>query len=635
MERRKIPGKPWRSSQPTMEAIERKKNRWCVTYTKHIKQKRKVYQDGFLDHFIITNKVTTITQLSISAQFLSFRNPSFWSPSLFNFRFRIYRDGSDCLLNSLQVVLFDESEKLLECKVLKDEDIVSSGESLTFNSYLVDVGDPEGAHAPVPGRDKKKQERVPGLMHRQKFRSPSISSEFRKSELQKYEAPKNAKDTGKLGRTEWQVLYTTQVSKKAKAYHDGFLRVANCGSLQRQIMLYDTSRKLLTSRFLKKDEIVASNGSLSMDGHLVDIGEAVEDRSPLVNVPDDQSKNTNMMHERQNGSKSRPVYVEDVKWSDDQKLEEAVLSANKTTHTTTEWEVMYTSQMTQKAKKYHDGFLKLEIRGSLGRQVKLYDASWNVLESRHLKKDEQISSGRSIAFGAHLVDVGELKGDNQLREDSYAPGNDSNTGHKPDRVQDARLRSDNYNAKANSQVHEFPKVYSNSSSLINPERIKFVETVTIKQPLRDGCLNWNGFSTIVMVGIGLAASQILSILKKPPQKSGAAAGCINENQKTLVSPNQVLQASPKRASKLFSNEVASENLTDASGKRSRLPSGTEDSHSSQKCDLGMQDTRSSDEDFPPTSETAVTRDGGADGESDNCQQLNTESEELPSFDLGF
>ncbi|CAN1254528.1 hypothetical protein LINPERPRIM_LOCUS8678 [Linum perenne] len=581
-----------------MESIERKKNRWCITYTKHIKQKRKVYQDGFIDHFVITNKV----------------------------------------------VLFDEFEKVLECRVLKDEDTVSSGETLTFNSYLVDVGDPEGVHALPSGRDKKMQERVPSLAHRQKFRSP-ISSEFRRTELHKYEAPKNAKDTVKLGPTEWQVLYTTQVSKKAKTYHDGFLRLASCGSLQRQVMLYDTSRKLLTSRFLKKDETVAPGGSLSMDGHLVEIGEAVEDRSPLVNIPAEQrgcyaNGKTRMMPERQNCSKSSTIAVEDIEGSDEQKLEGAVLSANK------KWQVMYTSQMTQKAKKYHDGFLKLETRGSLGRQVKLYDASWNVLESRHLKKDERIRSGESVTFGAHLVDVGELKGDNELPQDSITPENDSNIGRKPGRLHNACLRPNNNKAKGllnvfevasvyltgNSQVDDLPRADSKSSSLTKLERTKFVETVAINQPLRDAC-------------------QILSILKKPPQKSGAA-GCISVDQKALASSIQVLQASPDGTSMLLPNQGASQKPTgeqlnnnktnyfdsrkENTGICSRLPSGTEASHSSKKygvSDVERQETttKSSGEDFPPTSETAVTR----YGESNSSEQLYIDSEELPSFDLGF
>lgn len=34
---------------------------------------------------------------------------------------------------------------------------------------------------------------------------------------------------------EWQVMYTTQVTQKAKKYHDGFIRLAIIGSLQRQV----------------------------------------------------------------------------------------------------------------------------------------------------------------------------------------------------------------------------------------------------------------------------------------------------------------------------------------------------------------------------------------------------------------
>lgn len=41
-------------------------------------------------------------------------------------------------------------------------------------------------------------------------------------------------------------------------------------------MLYDTSKKLLVSRFLKKDEVIRSGELLAFDTHLVDIGESEE-----------------------------------------------------------------------------------------------------------------------------------------------------------------------------------------------------------------------------------------------------------------------------------------------------------------------------------------------------------------------
>lgn len=40
-----------------------------------------------------------------------------------------------------------------------------------------------------------------------------------------------------------------------------------------QILLYDDCGKLLDSRFLKKDEVIETGGTLTFDTHLVDIGE--------------------------------------------------------------------------------------------------------------------------------------------------------------------------------------------------------------------------------------------------------------------------------------------------------------------------------------------------------------------------
>ncbi|CAI0408789.1 unnamed protein product [Linum tenue] len=141
-------------------------------------------------------------------------------------------------------MLLDEFEKLLECRVLKDEEIVSSCESLTFNSYLVDVADPEGHHVTVPGfRREIRRCRSVDLVSRL-GRSSDVpllilvvkvvcSSDFRKSELQKYEAPNNGKDTVTLGAAEWQVMYTSQMTQKAKKYHDGYMKLENRGSLGR------------------------------------------------------------------------------------------------------------------------------------------------------------------------------------------------------------------------------------------------------------------------------------------------------------------------------------------------------------------------------------------------------------------
>jgi len=48
----------------------------------------------------------------------------------------------------VQVALYDECETLLECRLLKNDETVISGESLVFNGYLVDIGDQEGDKKP-------------------------------------------------------------------------------------------------------------------------------------------------------------------------------------------------------------------------------------------------------------------------------------------------------------------------------------------------------------------------------------------------------------------------------------------------------------------------------------------------------
>lgn len=44
----------------------------------------------------------------------------------------------------MQLFLYDDGEKLLECRILKKDEVVSCGETLTFNAYLVDVNGAEG-----------------------------------------------------------------------------------------------------------------------------------------------------------------------------------------------------------------------------------------------------------------------------------------------------------------------------------------------------------------------------------------------------------------------------------------------------------------------------------------------------------
>ncbi|XP_013608852.1 PREDICTED: uncharacterized protein LOC106315613 isoform X8 [Brassica oleracea var. oleracea] len=136
------------------------KKRWIAMYTKHLTQKRKVYHDGFLDlHF--TRK---------------------------------------------KVLLYDEADNLLESRMLKANEVVDSGERLTFQAYLVDVCEPSNpsehsVHQPKPfavlrPNFKKSspysQDKKPNLAH--SFASKNLSPShkmirvFKERELHKFAA---------------------------------------------------------------------------------------------------------------------------------------------------------------------------------------------------------------------------------------------------------------------------------------------------------------------------------------------------------------------------------------------------------------------------------------------------------------
>nr|XP_009782731.1 PREDICTED: protein ZGRF1-like isoform X2 [Nicotiana sylvestris] len=118
--------------------------KWSVTYTKHLKQKRKVYHDGFLELQSSNHKA----------------------------------------------MLYDDCEKLLGIKILKNDDDVKTGETLPFDSYLVDIGDPHGDYKPIPKLNTKlMNKKVPvesGLLHSGKS---SAAVDNRKSNLGKRKAP--------------------------------------------------------------------------------------------------------------------------------------------------------------------------------------------------------------------------------------------------------------------------------------------------------------------------------------------------------------------------------------------------------------------------------------------------------------
>lgn len=61
-----------------------------------------------------------------------------------------------------------------------------------------------------------------------------------------------------------------------------------------QVLLYDERRKILDSRFLKKDEVIGSGESISFDTHLVEIGDANGNHKPLFDL-NNQLNNENII----------------------------------------------------------------------------------------------------------------------------------------------------------------------------------------------------------------------------------------------------------------------------------------------------------------------------------------------------
>ncbi|CAB4280204.1 unnamed protein product [Prunus armeniaca] len=350
--------------------------RWSITYTKHMKQKRKVYQDGFLELNTSVNKV----------------------------------------------LLYDDCEKLLECRLLKKDEEVSSGETLTFNAFLVDVNEAdsaEGDRKPVPGfnsqaKDTKfNEKRAKPFVNTRNKPQPNLSPsqkiirEFKNRELHKYGAAQSSPETMKTSKTV-SGSYGKQVDL---SYYPSVLicnlkfsyKSVGHSSLM-EIILLDESRNLLDSRFLKKDEVLASGESIGFSAHLVEIGECEGDNKPGKNLHFKENKRNvvreaGVKHEQSNG------VITDK-------------AAEK------EWKVLYTTQLTQKAKKYHDGFLKLAMCGSQRRQAMLFDATKKLIDSKFLKKDEDIRSGESFTFDAHLVDIGEPEGNHEALVDLKFRGKD-------------------------------------------------------------------------------------------------------------------------------------------------------------------------------------------------------------------
>ncbi|KAL2902848.1 Protein ZGRF1 [Bienertia sinuspersici] len=208
------------------------------------------------------------------------------------------------------VVLYDECEQILDSNFLTKDEAVKSGESLAFASFLVDIGDPVNncntmliPNIKSEFDDKSEKTRTPkGDNLRNTFSnrkpqtagrkaslinlSPSqkIIRDFKKNEVRKYGAHQSPTSPATSSFKEWEALYTTQITQKAKRYHDGFIRMITCGTQGRQVVLYDSSKSQIDKKFLKKDEVISSGESLMFDAYLVDIGDPIGTNEDDVDV---------------------------------------------------------------------------------------------------------------------------------------------------------------------------------------------------------------------------------------------------------------------------------------------------------------------------------------------------------------
>ncbi|PPD82022.1 hypothetical protein GOBAR_DD21045 [Gossypium barbadense] len=106
-------------------------------------------------------------------------------------------------------MLYDESDKLLECRMLRRDEVVSSAQTLTFAAYFVDVGLLQSPYLNFSDARKKSNEVEP--IDRSLRPSQKIIREFKKNELQKYVAQQTGPTTTKASVT--GLVYYTSNSK--------------------------------------------------------------------------------------------------------------------------------------------------------------------------------------------------------------------------------------------------------------------------------------------------------------------------------------------------------------------------------------------------------------------------------------
>nr|BAD23410.1 hypothetical protein [Oryza sativa Japonica Group]BAD33711.1 hypothetical protein [Oryza sativa Japonica Group] len=333
---------------------EAEPRRWAATYTKHVKQKRKAYQDGA----IVLHRA------------------------------------------SVNLVLLDDAGGTVECRTLRTGEEVFPGASLAFQRHLVDVGEPE----PHPGSGSSSAAASPASrgVHRGGASARARPSAVNSRPPRAFADPNTKGGGGGGGKDEavgssfqeWTALYTTQLTQKAKKFHDGVVRLAQVSSHAKQIILLDEEGGVLATRYLKSGESLETGKKCHFPNYLIEICEA---KSVNKDLEDSKSSNT------AGSSKPETSKIGVVDAGSSGSIMGSTDSEFK------EWSALYTTQLTQKAKKYHDGVIKLVQVGSHAKQIVLLDEDGGVLGSRYLKSGESVESGMKYQLPNYLIEVCEIR----------------------------------------------------------------------------------------------------------------------------------------------------------------------------------------------------------------------------------
>ncbi|KAL5201618.1 hypothetical protein ABZP36_035972 [Zizania latifolia] len=376
---------------------------WAVTYTKHVNQKRKVYQDGAL----------------------------------------VLHSASGHL------VLLDEAGGTVECRFLRAGEDVSSGASLAFQRHLVDVGEPERHPTCYSGSGSSAATSNSRAVHRGGARARPSAVNSRAplvfvnpttkggGGMDEAAGPGGAEGEDS-GFQEWTALYTTHLTQKAKKYHDGVVRLVQVGSHAKQIVLLDEEGEVLGIRYLKSGESVESGKKCHLPNYLIEICEAKSEKKGVEPTCTEQSMAQTRQRSGENRSKKmgsgpmskslkfiRPKILHDLEESKSEntpgsskpkatKVEVVAsgISGNIMDLTDSgfqEWNALYTTQLTQKSKKYHDGVIKLMQIGSHAKQIVLLDEEGGVLGSRYLKSGESVECGMKCQLPNYLIEICEIR----------------------------------------------------------------------------------------------------------------------------------------------------------------------------------------------------------------------------------